>query len=286
MIHLGRTMGFSRSRLTDADDPGRVIAVSSGMGVSLGDVPDGYEKVENPPVPIEDSPSLPPLQLAFGAEQGDDGSWRLPPLVGELSAPHAALHLGPICIVLEVQAMDAAATHAGTDALQIESWHVMMERPGVVGPFHARAEVSGVGPQRITVAATLHDEGQRRPRHLDCDGQRFVPCDDVSSQVVDAHSSRSTAARSRSSRPRRSTAPCSFTTTSTSARGVVVGADSASTRVGTERWVLGRAMMLTPWGDRDADRREVGVAADPTDRLVTDTFDVHLPHRRRSRPRC
>ncbi len=160
VIHLGRTMGFSRSRLTDADDPGRVIAVSSGMGVSLGDVPDGYEKVENPPIPIEDSPSLPPLPVAFGAERGDDGSWRLPPLVAELSAPHAALHLGPICIVLEVQAMDAAATHAGTDALQIESWHVMMERPGVVGPFRARAEVSGVGPERITVAATLHDEGR------------------------------------------------------------------------------------------------------------------------------
>jgi hypothetical protein len=69
------------------------------------------------------------------------------------------LHLGPINIVLEAAAMEVAATHAGTEALQIESWHVMMERPGVVGPFRAHAAVSGGGDDRIAVAATLHDEG-------------------------------------------------------------------------------------------------------------------------------
>jgi hypothetical protein len=153
-------MGFSRSRLLDAADPDRVIAVSSGMGVSLGDVPDGYEKVENPPIPVVDSPDLPPLHQVFGAERGDDGRWRLPPLVAELSAPHAALHLGPINIVLEVAAMEAAAEHVAMDALQVESWHVMMERPGVVGPFRAAAVVDGAGDERVAVAATLVDEGK------------------------------------------------------------------------------------------------------------------------------
>jgi hypothetical protein len=160
VIHLGRTMGFSRSRILDAEDPARVIAVCSGMGVSLGDVPEGYEKVENPPIPVVDSPSLPPLHVVFGAERGDDDAWRLPVLQASHSAPHAALHLGPINIVLEVAAMEAAAGHAGTDALQVESWHVMMERPGVVGPFRAAAVVNGVGPERISVAATLVDEGR------------------------------------------------------------------------------------------------------------------------------
>src|SRR5439155_24882386 len=116
-----------------------------GTGVSLGTVPDGYVKVENPPIPVEDSPSLPRLHEVFGAERGDDGAWRLPPLVAELSAPHAALHLGPINIVLEVAAMEAAAAHTGTDALQVESWHVMLARPGVVGPFRAEASVNGAG---------------------------------------------------------------------------------------------------------------------------------------------
>jgi hypothetical protein len=160
VIHLGRTMGFSRSRILDADDLARVIAISSGMGVSLGDVPDGYEKVDNPPIAVEHSAALPPLHEVFGAERGDDGLWRLPPLKPELSAPHAALHLGPINIVLEVAAMEAAAEDAGTDALQVESWHVMMERPGVVGPFRAQAIVNGTGGDRVAVAATLHDEAK------------------------------------------------------------------------------------------------------------------------------
>ncbi len=159
VIHLGRTMGFSRSRLVDIDDPDRLVAVSTGTGVSLGAVPDSYEKVNNPPVPVEDSPSLPPLHEVFGAVLGDDSLWRLPPLRAELSAPHAALHLGPINIVLERAAMDRIAEAMGTEALQVESWTVMMVRPGTVGPFRAVAEVINTKASRTPVELTLHDEG-------------------------------------------------------------------------------------------------------------------------------
>jgi acyl-coenzyme A thioesterase PaaI-like protein len=161
VIHLGRTMGFSRSRIVDADDEDRLIAVSSGTGVSLGAVPDGYEKVENPPLSVEDSPSLPPLHEVFGATQGADGLWRLPPLEPEMSAPHAALHLGPINIVLERAAMDRLAEHTGTAALQAESWTVMMVRPGTIGPFRATGEVMSGRSERLPVQLTLHDEGNR-----------------------------------------------------------------------------------------------------------------------------
>lgn len=160
VIHLGRTMGFSRSRLIDIDDPERVIAVSTGNGVSLGAVPDGYEKVDNPPVDVVDSPDLPPLHIVFGASQGDDGLWRLPELKPELASPHAALHLGPINIVMERAAMDCVAEHAGSDNVQIESWTVMMVRPGLVGQFRAEAEVMSKRSERVPVQLTLHDEGR------------------------------------------------------------------------------------------------------------------------------
>lgn len=160
VIHLGRTMGFSRSRLVDIDDPERVIAVSTGNGVSLGAVPEGYEKVDNPPVDVVDSPDLPPLHVVFGASQGDDGLWRLPELKPELASPHAALHLGPINIVMERAAMDCVSAHAGTDPVQIESWTVMMVRPGLVGRFRAEAEVMSKRSERIPVQLTLHDEGR------------------------------------------------------------------------------------------------------------------------------
>ncbi|MDT7548486.1 MAG: hypothetical protein QOE84_880 [Actinomycetota bacterium] len=160
VIHLGRTMGFSRSQVVDADNPDRIIAISCGTGVSLGDVPDGYEKVPNPPVPVVDSPSLPPLVIAFGGERGADGLWRLPELRPELASPHAALHLGPINVVLETAAMERAAEHAGTASVQVESWTVMMVRPGVVGPFRAVGRVVSGGAERIAVQVSLHDEGK------------------------------------------------------------------------------------------------------------------------------
>ena len=61
------------------------------------------------------------------------------------------------CVLAE---FGLAPDHAGTDALQVESWHVMMERPGVTGPFRAEARVNGAASSRIAVAATLHDEGK------------------------------------------------------------------------------------------------------------------------------
>ena len=73
VVRLGRQMGFSRTLIVDDDNPARVIAISEGMGVSLGGTPGHYEKIENPPIAIEDSPELPPLHEVFGAYRSDDG---------------------------------------------------------------------------------------------------------------------------------------------------------------------------------------------------------------------
>ncbi|WP_236791919.1 hypothetical protein [Amycolatopsis sp. GM8] len=159
VVHLGRTMGFSRSKIVDAADHGRVVAVSCGTGVSLGDVPEGYEKVSNPPIDVSGR-VLPPLPVAFGAERGEDGVWRLPVMKRELASPHAALHLGPINVVLEAAAMELVAGHAGTESVQVESWTVMMIRPGTAGPFRAAAEIVGGGTERIATQLTLRDEGK------------------------------------------------------------------------------------------------------------------------------
>ena len=159
VLSKGKRMAFSRSKIVDAADPERVIAVSAGMGVSLGDVPGGYERVKNPPIPVEDAPSMPRLHEVFGAEKGRDGLWRLPPLRREQSAPHAALHLGPIHIVLEAAALEKAAEAAGTNRLQVESWFVMFVKPGLVGPFRAEGAVLAGRSGRIHVDLTLYDEG-------------------------------------------------------------------------------------------------------------------------------
>jgi hypothetical protein len=159
-IKIGRQMGFSRSRIVDADDHSRVIALSEGMGVSLGDAPEGFERVDNPPLDVVDSPDMVPLHQVFGATRRDD-AWVLPELQLELASPDAALHLGPIHIVLETAATEAAAGLAGTDALQIEDWHVMFVARGKTGPFRAVAEPVWAQKDRVGVRLSLHDEGNQ-----------------------------------------------------------------------------------------------------------------------------
>ena len=158
-VRLGRQMGFSRTLIVDDADHSRVVAISEGMGISLGGTPGNYEKVENPPITIEDSPDLPPLHEVFGASKGADGVWRLPPLSLEMASPDAALHLGPQHIVLETAAIEAAAALAGTDRLQTESYHCMFAARGKVGPFRATSDAYRGGGDRVGVRLALNDEG-------------------------------------------------------------------------------------------------------------------------------
>lgn len=160
VIHFGQTMGFMRSKIVDAADHSRVIAISAGMGVSLGAAPDGYEPTDNPPLSVVDEPTMPRLHDVFGCERADDGHWRLPALRADQSAPHAALHLGPIHIIFDVAAHQSAYELAGTDELQVENWFVMFVKPGLVGPFRCEASAIMGRSGRTNVDLTLHDEGR------------------------------------------------------------------------------------------------------------------------------
>jgi hypothetical protein len=158
VLKMGQRMGFSRSLIVDADNRDRVIALAAGQGVSLGEVPGGFEKMEEEKMEIEDSPDLPPLHQVFGASRRQDGHWSLPELSIETASPDAALHLGPQHILLETAATELAESRADTDRLQIESWHVMFLARGKVGPFRAEGEAFDAGG-RIGVRVTMHDEG-------------------------------------------------------------------------------------------------------------------------------
>jgi len=161
VISIGRQMGFSRSRIVDADDPDRVIALSSGSGVSLGDVPPGFQPIENPVTELEDSPDLPSLCQVFGVLPGADGQRRIEKVTPAIASPHSALHLGAINIALEAAAMDALARETRTSAYQVEQWSVMMVKPGYTGPFIARARVVGAHGSRIGIEAAMTDEGAK-----------------------------------------------------------------------------------------------------------------------------
>ena len=157
-VRTGRTTGFSRSRIVDAADPERTIALSEGVGVDIGPPPPGgFHPVENPPIAVVDSPSLPPLHVVFGAARAGDGTWSLPALSADLASPDAALHLGPIHVLGEAAATDAAEHALGVPA-QVSSWHVMFVSRGKVGPFPVSSTVAVTG-SRAAVQWTLSDAG-------------------------------------------------------------------------------------------------------------------------------
>jgi hypothetical protein len=159
VLHSGARMGYSRSKIVDADNHDRVIAFTEGQGARIGTVPEGLEKMPEAKLEIVDSPDLPPLWKAFGASRRDDGHWTLPELSVELASPDAALHIGPQHVLLETAAMDLADDVAGGSLLQMQAWHVMFLARGKVGPFRVEGEaVRGAG-DTVGVRMTLHDEG-------------------------------------------------------------------------------------------------------------------------------
>jgi hypothetical protein len=158
----GRTLSFGAGGVVvDADNRDRVLAFTQGMGVSLGDVPAGYEYVPPAPSGVTDSPELPSLHEAFGAIRNDRNNWELPPLTQRSASTSGTLHHGPTQVVLERAAFELAAAHAETSALQIEDWTVMYTAAGRVGPFEASGTVIGpdARPQRYAAQVQLVDKG-------------------------------------------------------------------------------------------------------------------------------
>jgi hypothetical protein len=164
VLHPGTRMGYSRSRIVDADNPDRVIALTEGQGVRIGTPPGGLVKMDEEKLEIVDSPELPPLWQAFGASRRADGHWTLPPLSTDVASPDGALHIGPQHVVLETAAIDLAAGVAGTELLQMRSWHVMFLSRAKVGPFRVDGDAYPGPGGVVAVRMTLHDEGNNGKR--------------------------------------------------------------------------------------------------------------------------
>jgi hypothetical protein len=152
-------MGYSRSRIVDADNPARVLAFTEGQGVAIGTPPEGLERMDTKPIDVVDSPDLPPLWQVFGGHRRDDGHWALGELEVELASPDAALHIGPQFVILETAATDAAARAVGTDRLQGVASHTMFLARGMVGPFRVEAEPATGADGTVGARVVLHDEG-------------------------------------------------------------------------------------------------------------------------------
>jgi hypothetical protein len=156
--HAGRTLSFGGTAVVlDAADPDRILAITQGMGVQLAVAPEGYRYVDPGPG-VPDSPDLPPLYEAFGA-QPRGGDFELPELTQRIGSTSGSLHHGPIQIVLEAASAQLAAQAAGTDRLQIEDWTAMFTARGKIGPFRTSGTVAQGKLGRYVVRTRLVDAG-------------------------------------------------------------------------------------------------------------------------------
>ena len=97
----------------------------------------------------------------FGIVQTANHSRVIEKVTPMIASPHAALHQGPINFALEAAAMDELERILGTSDLQIDSYTVLMVKPGYIGPFVATAKVVNPAGPRYGVEATLIDEGNK-----------------------------------------------------------------------------------------------------------------------------
>lgn len=159
VLKVGRQFSYSRSRIVDADNPSRVLALTEGQGVAIGDPPDGLDKMDTTLIEVIDSPDLPPLWQVFGGRRRDDGAWELGELAEELASPDAALHIGPQFVILETAALDAATECAGSDRVEAVSSHVMFLARGKAGPFRTSVDVTAGAGGLIGARVMLYDDG-------------------------------------------------------------------------------------------------------------------------------
>ena len=154
-LRLGRNLGFSRTVAADADDPRRIIALTRGIGIKLGEAPPSGGEPFPLPDDLEDR-DLPPLVQIFGGWRDGEGVWRLPALNPQNRSTSGSLHLGPIHVVFDAVA-DELARHFGQ---RVVDWEVMFVAAGTVGPFRVKTEPLSTGERLGAAEFSLIDEGR------------------------------------------------------------------------------------------------------------------------------
>jgi len=155
VVRAGRTQMFTEARLEDADG-GRVIGWGSVSWAVVAPVPDGYRYVDPGPG-VPDAPDLPPLTEVFDAARLPGGGYRIEGLSDRVGA--ASLHQGPIQVLVEAAARDAAIAESGGLAVRARQTGVSIVRAGRVGPFTAHATVLTQTPDLVACHVVLVDEG-------------------------------------------------------------------------------------------------------------------------------
>ncbi|HEY6532497.1 MAG TPA: hypothetical protein VIY72_09345 [Acidimicrobiales bacterium] len=163
VVREARTQLFTDARIVAADDPQRVIGNVTLDWAVLAPTPPGFRYLD-PGDGVPDTPDLPPLWEAYSARRRPGGGFVIDdinPQIGTKMSIEPVLHHGPILVVTEAAALEAAAVTAGTEDLVVEQASTRLVAAGRKGPFIITADALQTR-DAVTCRSVLRDEGAGR----------------------------------------------------------------------------------------------------------------------------
>ena len=119
--------------------------------------PEGFRYPE-PGRGIEGLAEVPPLWQAYTGRRRADGLLEIPGLRPDIGA--GRLHHGPMLVISEAAAIEAATEALGTDALAVEHLGLTIVAPGRSGPFVATPVLVAVRSDTVGCRIELRDHGR------------------------------------------------------------------------------------------------------------------------------
>jgi len=158
VIREARSQIFTEARLYDSADRDRAIGFGTANWSVIVDTPPGHVYPE-PGTGIEGLAEVPPLWEAYTGRRRTDGLIEIPGLSPKIGTDR--LHHGPMLVVTEATALEAAAEATGINALAIEHLALTIVAPGRTGPFVSTPVFVSVRGDVIGVRVELRDRGQQ-----------------------------------------------------------------------------------------------------------------------------
>jgi len=153
----GRTQLCTEARITDADDPQRLVAYATTTFVATG--PPATSAQYTHTAPADDGPltGWPPLVGAFGGTPTGGGAWSIPAL--DAAAGRRRLHSGVMQTVAEQAVLDLVSERSGRHPLRTDLLSTTVMTEGRVGPFAVLPELLAVDARSATAKVEVRDTG-------------------------------------------------------------------------------------------------------------------------------
>jgi|EndMetStandDraft_7_1072992.scaffolds.fasta_scaffold15735_2 hypothetical protein len=152
-----RSQIFTEVAIYDDRDRSTLIGLGSANWSVLCPTPEGFVYPE-PGDGIDEAGDVPPLWQAYTGCRRDDGLLEVPGLRPEIGAER--LHHGPMLVVTEAAAIDAASHALGTEDVGVDQLTMTIVAPGRVGPFVAVPVSVGMSEGAAACRVELRDQGR------------------------------------------------------------------------------------------------------------------------------